>query len=76
MLPEIDYTTETDASHKGWRVSNGIQHIENRGEEAELPHINFLELRAIWLALNSYFRNSCSAKHVKFSVIIPLPSHV
>ena len=46
-------------------ASNGIQPIGNRWEEAKLPHINFLELGAIWLALNSYFRNSCNAKHVK-----------
>ena len=45
--------------------SNGIQPIGNRWEEAELPHMNFLELRAVWLALNSYFRNSCNVRHVK-----------
>ena len=64
-LPEIDYTIETDASHLGWGASNGIQPIGNRREEAELPHINFLQLRAVWLALNSYFRNSCNARQVK-----------
>ena len=64
-LPEINYTIETDASHLGWGASNGIQPIGNRCEEAELPHINFLELGAVWLALNAYFRNSCNARHVK-----------
>ena len=47
-LPEIDYTIETDAIHLGWGASNGIQPIGNRWEEAELPQINFLELRAVW----------------------------
>ena len=64
-LAEIDYTIETDASYLGWGASNGIQPIGNRCEEVELPHINFLELRAIWLALNSYFMNNCNARHVK-----------
>ena len=64
-LAEIDYTIETDASYLGWGASNGIQPIGNRCEEVELSHINFLELRAIWLALNSYFMNNCNARHVK-----------
>ena len=56
----VDRTTQKDASEQGW----GATDEKVRWGSLERNHINVLELKAILLALKSYFRHNCNVKHV------------
>ena len=53
-----------DASEQGWGAADGNTAIVGRWSSLERNHINVLELKAILLALKSYFRHNCNVKHV------------
>ena len=53
-----------DASEQGWGATDGNTAIVGRWSSLERNHINVLELKAILLALKSYFRHDCNVKHV------------
>ena len=63
-MPIDDYTIQTDASEQGWGATDGNTPIGGRWSYLERNHINVLELKAILLALKSYFRHNCNVKHV------------
>ena len=60
----VDCTIQTDASEQGWGATDGNTPTGGRWSSLERNHINFLELKAILLALKSYFRHNCNVKHV------------
>ena len=60
----VDCTIQTDASEQGWGATDGTTPIGGRWSSLERNHINVLELKAILLALKSYFRHNCNVKHV------------
>ena len=60
----VDCTIQTDASEQGWGATDGNTPIGGRWSFLERNHINVLELKAILLALKSYFRHNCRVKHV------------
>ena len=60
----VDSTVQTDASEQGWGTKDGNNPIGGRWSSLEGNHINVLELKAISLALKSYFRHNCNIKHV------------
>ena len=60
----IDCTIQTDASEQGWGAADGNTPIDGRWSSLERNHINVPELKAIVLALKSYFRHNCNVKHV------------
>ena len=60
----VDCTIQTDASEQGWGATDGNTPIGGRRSSSERNHINVLELKAILLALKSYFRHNCNVKHV------------
>ena len=54
-LPSIHSTIFTDASNSGWGAWCGEKLVHGFWSETEtLEHINFLELKAIWLALLAF----------------------
>ena len=59
----IDCTIQADASEQGWGAMDGNTPIGGRWSSLERNHINVLELKAILLALKSYFRHNCNVKH-------------
>ena len=61
----IDYTITTDASGEGWGASDSKVTINGRWSESEkLSHINYLEMKAIFLSLKSLLPQQDS-KHVR-----------
>ena len=56
-LPKIDFTLYTVASELGWGATEGCFPIGERWGTNEQSHINFLELKAVFLALNRYCRS-------------------
>ena len=60
----VDCTIQTDASEQGWGATDGNTPIGGRRSSSERNHINVLELKAILLALKSYFRHNCNVKQV------------
>ena len=67
-------TLTTDASTKGWRAVYGEQKTGGPWSlEEQGFHINYLELKAIWLGLKSLCNNATSDKNtLEFNLIIPL----
>ena len=59
----IDCTIQTEASKQGWSATDGNTPISGRWSSLERNHIDVLELKAILLALKSYFRHNCNVKH-------------
>ena len=60
----VGCTTQTDVSEQGWGATDGNTPTGGRWSSLERNHINVLELKAILLALKSYFRHNCNVKHV------------
>ena len=60
----VDCRIQTDASEQGWGATDGNTPTGDRWSSLERNHINVLELKAILLALKSYFRHNCNVKHV------------
>ena len=60
----VGCTTQTDVSEQGWGATDGNTPTGGRCSSLERNHINILELKAILLALKSYFRHNCNFKHV------------
>ena len=65
QMPKTDLVIATDASELGWDATNGIKPTGGRSEMNENSHINFLELKAIYLALCSYIRSPNKYQHVQ-----------
>ena len=64
-MPKTDLVIATDASELGWGATNGIKPTGGRWEMNENSHINFLELKAIHLALCSYIKSPNKYQHVQ-----------
>ena len=64
-LPKIDFTIYTDASELGWGATNGCFPIGERWDANEQSHINFLELKAVFLALNRYYKSWKGSRHIR-----------
>ena len=60
----VDCTIQTYASEQGWGATDRNTPIGGRWSSMERNHVNVLELKAILLALKSYFRHNCNVKHV------------
>lgn len=59
------YTLTTDASLSGWgAVWEGVSSGGRWGEHEKNLHINVLELRAVWLGLNTFCRQ-CTGVDIK-----------
>ena len=57
-IPDIDHTIFTDASNLGWGADDGTCPIGGRWAKSEIQQINFLELKAIKLALETYCKST------------------
>ena len=64
-MPQVDLVIKTDASELGWGATDGITPTGGRWGSIENSHINFLELKAIHLALCSYVRSPTRHQHVQ-----------
>ena len=64
-LPKIDFTIYTDASELGWGATDGCFPTEGRWGANEQSHINFLELKAVFLALNRYYESWKGSRHIR-----------
>ena len=72
VQPTPDMTLTTDASTKGWGAVYGEQKTGGPWSlEEQGFHINYLELKAIWLGLKSLC-NNLRQTHVGIHLIIPL----
>ena len=60
----VDSAVQTDASEQVWGNKDGNTPIGGRWSSLDGNHINVLALKAILLALKSYFRHNCNIKHV------------
>lgn len=64
-VPEIDLIIHTDASNKGWGISDDISPSGGLwNTEEKLQHINWLELKAIDIGLQAYTRES-NFQHIR-----------
>ena len=64
-LPDIDITIHTDASKIGWGETDGNNPTDDKLIEEKENHINYLELKAIYLAGTSYRRYWLGKKHIQ-----------
>ena len=72
VQPTPDMTLTTDASTKGWGAVYGEQKTGGPWSlEEQGFHINYLELKAIWLGLKSLC-NNLRQTHIRIHLIIPL----
>ena len=60
----VDCTIERDATEHGWDATDGYSPTSDRWSSLEGNHFNVLELKAILLALKSYFIHNCNVTHV------------
>ena len=63
-LPAIDFTIYTAASIY-WGATDGCFPTGERWDANEQSHINFLELKAVFLALNRYYRSWKGLRHIR-----------
>ena len=55
LLPEVNFIINTDASESGWRATNNISPNGGIWDKNDKEyHINYLELKAIYLAIKAY----------------------
>ena len=59
VTPDPDITIHTDASLKGWGITDGKNPSGGRWSPEEIVHINSLELRAVEFGIKTY----CSGKN-------------
>ena len=64
-LPDIDFTIHTDASKISMGATDGNSPTNDKWIEEKGNHINYLELKAIFLAVKSYRRYWLGKKHVQ-----------
>ena len=64
-LPDIDFTIHTDASKISMGATDGNSPTNDKWIEEKGNHINYLELKAIFLAVKSYSRYWLGKKHVQ-----------
>ena len=64
-LPKTDFTIYTDASELGWGATDRFFPTGERWDTNELSHINFLELKAAFLAFNRYYRSWKGSRHIR-----------
>ena len=63
--PDIDFTIHTDASEIGWGATDGNNPTSGKWIKEKGNHINYLELKAIYLAVKSYRRYWMGKKHIQ-----------
>ena len=64
-LPKIDFTIYADTSELGWGATDGCFPIGKRWEANEQSHTNFLELKAVFSALNRSYKSWKGSRHIK-----------
>lgn len=61
LIPTVDTVLETDSSQKGWggcEIKSGKKTIGNCSYEEKLYHINYLELKAVFLSIKTFCSTS------------------
>ena len=64
-LLDIDFTIHTDTSEIGWGATDGNNPTSDKWIEENGNHINYLEIKAIYLAVKSYRRYWLVKKHIQ-----------
>ena len=65
LLPEVDFIISTDTSESEWWETNIISPGRIWGGEGGEHHINYLELKAIYLAITAYRNSWAGCKHIR-----------
>ena len=63
-LPKVDFVIHTDASQTGWGATDGNNPTGGKWLENQGYHINYLELKAIFLAVRVYQRYWRGNRHI------------
>ena len=63
-LPKVDFVIHTDASQTGWGATDGNNPTGGKWLENQDYHINYLELKAIFLAVRVYQRYWRGNRHI------------
>ena len=64
-LSKIDFAIYTVASELNWGDTHRCFPIGGRQDANEQSHINFLELKAVFLALNRYYESWKGSRHIR-----------
>ena len=64
-LPKVDFVIHTDASQAGWEATDGNNPTGGKWLENQEYHINYLELKAIFLAVRANRRYWRGKKHIQ-----------
>ena len=66
LLPEVDFIINADANESGWGANNNINPTggiwDKKGKEY---HINYLELKSIYLGIKAYRNSWEGCKHIR-----------
>ena len=66
LLPEVDFIINTDTSESGWGATNNISPTGGIWDKKDKEyHINYLELKAIYLAIKAYRSSWEGCKHIR-----------
>ena len=66
LLPEVNFIINTDASESGWGATDNISLLEEYGTKKDKEcHINYLKLKAIYLAIKAYRSSREVCKYIR-----------
>ena len=66
LLPEVNFIIDTDASESGWGATDNISLLEEYGTKKDKEyHINYLKLKAIYLAIKAYRSSREVCKYIR-----------
>ena len=66
LLPEVEFIINTDASEPGWGATYNISPTGGIWDKKDKEyHINYLELKAIYLAIKAYRSSWEGCKHIR-----------
>ena len=65
LLIKIDFTIYRDANELGWGATDRCFPIGGRWDTNEQSHINFSELKAVFLAFNRYYKSGKGLMHTR-----------
>lgn len=66
IIPQVDCSITTDASNLGWGATDGKMPAGGRWDISEKHHINYLELKAVHFAIQSYCKYG-TYKHIRIN---------
>ena len=64
-LPKVEFVIHTDASQTCWGATDGNNSTGGKWLENQEDHINYLELKAIFLAVRAYQRYWRGNRHIQ-----------